>query len=72
MRIIAIVQGQSNPPPEGVKLNSLLAEMYGLLANGAAEASNGDFTNVQSYDAQYRALASQADLEDERVRQACL
>lgn len=72
IRAIVTEQRQSDPPPEAQKLNSLLADMYDLLAQGTLARANDDYSNMQSFDAQYRDLVSQADTEDKRVRQACL
>lgn len=65
-------QRQSDPPPEAEKLNNLMVDIYGLWAQATMAASNRDIDSLQAYDAEYRELASQADTEDKRLRQACL
>lgn len=72
IQAIITEQRQSDPPPEAEELNRLLVEIYGNFAEGIMAVANGDFTNMQSYDSEHRELASQADAEDKRVRQACL
>lgn len=72
LRTGAAEQRQSNPPPEAVKLNGLLADIYTLLAQITTAGANGDYAEMQAYDAEYRELVPQADAEDKRLRQACL
>lgn len=72
MRVVVNEQRLSDPPPEAETLNGELADLYQLMAQGVAAAANGDYADMQVYDAEYRELAAQADAEDKRVRQACL
>lgn len=65
-------QRLSSPPPEADTLNDLLSDLCRLMAQGVAAVANGNYADMQAYDAEYREIAAQADEEDKRVRLACL
>jgi hypothetical protein len=71
MEAIATEQRMSNPPAEAVKLNSVLADMYGLLARGSRDAVNGNSSNLRTYDSEYRQLVAEAETERDRVLDEC-